>query len=55
MKRGFIFSKLFKKLDYGNKSLFDVELAKAEIERKKPIIVRFLILQYANLQLVALL
>ena len=37
-------SKLFKKLDHLNNSLYEVELAKAEIEHKEPIIVGFFIL-----------
>ena len=37
-------SKLFKKLDHMNISLYEVELAKAEIEHKEPIIVGFFIL-----------
>ena len=36
--------KLFKKLDHVNKSLYEVELAKAQIEQKEPIIVGFFIL-----------
>ena len=43
-------SKLFKKPDHVNNSLYEVELAKAQIEHKEPIIVRFFILQYANLR-----
>ena len=38
-------SKLFKRLDQMNNSLFEVELAKAEIEHKEPIIVGIFILQ----------
>ena len=38
-------SKLFKKLDHLNNSLYEIELAKAQIEHKEPIIVGFLILQ----------
>ena len=49
-----IFSKLFKKLDHVNNSLYEVELAKAQIEHKKPIIVGFFILQYAKLRLLEL-
>ena len=49
-----IFSKLFKKLDHVNNSLFEVELAKAQIELKEPIIVGFLILQYAKLRVLEL-
>ena len=47
-------SKLFKKLDHVNNSLFEVELAKAQIEHKEPIIVRFFILQYAKLRMLEL-
>ena len=42
-------SKLFKKLDHVNNSLYEVELDEAQIEHKEPIIVRFFILQYAKL------
>ena len=47
-------SKLFKKLDHVNNSLYEVELAKAQIERKEPIIVGFFILQYAKLRMLEL-
>ena len=47
-------SKLFKKLDHVNNSLYEVELAKAQIEHKEPIIVGFFILQYAKLRMLAL-
>ena len=47
-------SKLFKKLDHVNNSLYEVELAKAQIEHKEPIIVGFFILQYANLRMLEL-
>ena len=43
-------SKLFKNLDHVNNSLYEVELAKAQIEHKEPIIVGFFILQYAKLR-----
>ena len=43
-------SKLFKKLHHVNNSLYEVELAKARIEHKEPIIVGFLFLQYAKLR-----
>ena len=46
--------KLFKRLDYLNNSLYEVELAKAEIEHKEPIIVSFFILQYAKLRMLEL-
>ena len=42
-------SKLFKQLDHVNNSVYEVELAKAQIEQKEPIIVGFFILQYAKL------
>ena len=38
-------SKLFKKLNHVNNSLYEVELAKAQIEHKEPITVGFFILQ----------
>ena len=47
-------SKLFKKLDHVNNSLYEVELAKAQIEHKEPIIVRFFILQKMKLRLLQL-
>ena len=47
-------SKLFKKLDHVNNSLYEVELAKASIEHKEPIVVRFFILQYAKLRMLEL-
>ena len=47
-------SKLFEGLDHMNKSLYDVELAKAQIEDKEPIIVGFFILQYAKLRMLEL-
>ena len=47
-------SKPFKKLDHMNNSLYEVELAKAEIEHKEPILVGFLILQYAKLRMLEL-
>ena len=43
-----IYSKLFKKLDHVNNSLYDVELAKAQIEHKEPIIVHSSIRKVAN-------
>ena len=49
-----IISKLFKKLDHVNNSLYEVELAKAQIEHKEPIIVGFFILQYAKLRMLEL-
>ena len=47
-------SKLFKKLDHVNYSLYELELAKAQIEHKAPFIVGFFILQYAKLQMLEL-
>ena len=44
-------SKLFKKLDNVNNSLYEVELTKAQIENKEPIIVGFFILEYAKLRM----
>ena len=41
-------SKLFQKLDHLNNSMYEVQLAKAQIEHKEPIIVGFFILQYAK-------
>ena len=47
---GAINTKLFKRLDHINDQLYEVELAKAEIEHREPIIVGFFILQYAKLR-----
>ena len=47
-------SKLFKKLYHVNNSLYEVKLAKAQIEHREPIIVGFFILQYAKLQMLEL-
>ena len=47
-------SKLFKKLDHVNNSLYEVELARAQIEHKEPIIVDFFILQYAKQRMLEL-
>ena len=49
-----IFTKLFKKLDLENNSLYEVELAKAHIEHKDPIIFGFFILQNAKLRMLEL-
>ena len=46
--------KLFKKLDHVNNSLYEVELAKAQIEHKEPINVGFFILQYAKQRMLEL-
>ena len=45
---------MFKKLDHVNNSLYEVELAKAQIEHKQPIIVGFSILQYSKLRMLEL-
>ena len=42
--------KLFKQLDHVNNSLYEIELAKAQIEHKEPIIFGFFILKYAKLR-----
>ena len=47
-------SKLLKKLDHVNNSLYKVELTKAEIEQKEPFLVGFFILQYAKLRMLEL-
>ena len=44
---GAIHTKLFKRLDHINDQLYEVQLAKAEIEHREPIIVGCFILQYA--------
>ena len=49
-----IISKLFKKLDHVNNSLYEVDIAKAQIEHKEPVIVGFFILQYAKLRMLEL-
>ena len=41
-------NKLFKKLDHKKISSFEVELAKAQIEHKEPVIIGFFILQYSK-------
>ena len=45
---------LFRKLDHVNNSLFEVELAEAQIEHKEPVIVGFFIIQYAKLRMLEL-
>ena len=47
-------SKQFKTLDHVNNSFYEVELTKAQIEHKEPIIVGFFILQYAKLRMLEL-
>ena len=44
-------SNLFKKLDRVNNSLYEVEPTKAQIEHREPIIVGFLLIQYAKLRM----
>ena len=51
---GAINTKFFKRLDHINDQLLEVELAKAEIELREPIIVGFFILQYAKLRMLEL-
>ena len=51
---GAINTKLFKRLDHINDQLYEVELAKEEIEHREPIIVGFFILQYAKLRMLEL-
>ena len=51
---GAINTKFFKRLDHVNDQLYEVELAKAEIEHREPIIVGFFILQYAKLRMLEL-
>ena len=53
-KHGAMNTKLFKRLDHINDQLYEVELAKAEIEHREPIIVGFFILQYAKLRMLEL-
>ena len=47
-------TKLFKRLDYINDQLYEVEVAKAEIEHRELILVGFFILQYAKLRMLEL-
>ena len=47
-------SKFFKKLDHLKKALYEVELAKAQIEGNKSIIVEFFIPKYAKPRLLEL-
>ena len=46
--------KIIEKLDHVNNSLYEVKLAKAQIEHKEPIIVGFFTLQYAKLRMLEL-
>ena len=47
-------NKLFKRLNFITGQLYGVELVKSEIEHREPIIVGFLILQYAKLRMLEL-
>ena len=47
-------NKLFKRLNFINHQLCEVELVKSEIEHREPIIVGFFILQYAQLRMLEL-
>ena len=51
---GAINTKFFKSLDYIIDHLYEVQLAKAEIEHREPVIVEFFILQYAELSILEL-
>ena len=51
---GAINTKFFKRLDHINDQVYEVELAKAEIEHREPIIVGFFILQYLKLRMLEL-
>ena len=51
---GAINTKFFKRLNHINDQLYEVELAKAEIEHREPFIVGFFILQYAKLRMMEL-
>ena len=53
-KHGAINTKLFKRLDHISDQLYEVELAKAEIEQSEPILVGFFILHYAKLRMLEL-
>ena len=51
---GAIKTNFFKRLDHINDPLYEVELAKAEIEHREPIIVGFFLLQYSKLRMLEL-
>ena len=51
---GAINTKMFKRLDHINEQLYEVELTRAEIEHREPIIVGFFTLQYAKLRMLEL-
>ena len=52
--RSAINSKLFKRLNHITDQLYEVELVKAEIEHREPIIVGFFVLQYAKQRMLEL-
>ena len=47
-------NKLFRRLNFITDQLYEVELAKSEIDHREPIIVEFFILQYAKLRMLEL-
>ena len=47
-------SEFFQKLDHLNHQLYEVKLAKPEIEHKEPFVVRFFVLQYEKLRMLEL-
>ena len=47
-------NELFKNLDHVKYSLYEVELAKAQIEHREPVIVGFFNLQYVKLRILEL-
>ena len=47
-------SKFFKKVDHMNHQLYEVELAKAEVKHKEPVVLGFFFLQYAKLRMLEL-
>ena len=51
---GLTTQKFFKRLDHINDQLYEVEMAKEEIEHREPITVGFFKLQYAKLRLLEL-
>ena len=51
---GAINTKFFKRLDYINDQLYEVELATADIDHRKPVFVGFFLLQYAKLRMLEL-
>ena len=49
-----IHNKIFKRLGYISDHFYEVDLAKSEIEHRKPIIVVFFVLQYAKMRMLEL-